>query len=128
MHKGPYFILASLKTPSAGNFQHLSICKLIYGTKGAISFERANRNAVKVTFNTATEANDAMLLLHNSEKIKAIIPKSSLFRLGVISSVPQEFTDDELFENIESQTPIASIRRILRFNNGVHTPTFSVGN
>ena len=42
VHKGPFIIIGSLKSPGNASFQHLTICKMIYGLKGATSQLRTN--------------------------------------------------------------------------------------
>jgi len=99
----------------------------VYGIPGALFYKRASRLSVKITFATATEANNAILKLASHEKVSAIIPEASIYHFGIISNVLPDFSEEELFKNIIHQSQnISTVRQIKRFSDGTLVTTFSV--
>lgn len=128
IHQGPYSILVSSSTNKGniGNLHPLALCKLVYGLPGANSYERAGRNRIKITFNNAEAANNALIKANIQDVTKAYIPSALIFRFGIISGIPTDMSENELLNNITSTLQISSVRRIHRFTNGELLPTQSV--
>lgn len=54
---------------------------------------------------------------------KAYIPRHLISISGVLTGIPAEITNDEIFEGIESTKPVLSVYRLSRYVEGVKVPT-----
>lgn len=87
----------------------------MYGLHGAISYDRAGRNRIKITFKEA--ANNAILKANIRDVTKAYIPTTLVFQFGIILKMPTDLSENELLENIPSTVQVSLLRRISRFVN-----------
>lgn len=124
-HTGPFCFMITGRN-SIASLHPLSLCKMVHGLPSSTSIQRAGRNAIKISFQSFEQASLAVQQVNSRKDLRAFIPQSLLYCFGIISGIPPEFSEQELFENINSDIPLASVRRITRFTNGISTPTFSV--
>lgn len=101
--------------------------------KNIKTIEMVSRNLAKITFKCIKDANDCV----NNEKLKNLglkpyIPRSAIETYGVVRGVPEDLTDKEIMENMESDLPISFVYRFTKPNlidpkNRLPTTTVKIG-
>lgn len=137
-----YIVLVDLKLRDIEENNRKRIYELkLHNTLGTLgllngykSLKRIGFRRCKVEFQTAEDANELVnknsnLRTHN---LYAFIPKTFVYKYGVIKEIPKKMTDDELFDCIKSEIPFRSINRFTRVKSGesnvvLKTNTIKIG-
>lgn len=125
---GPYVLY--VEKSEGGYIQAMQIGRIIrtrnFGFyKNILNIKKIGRNRVKVSVTSAECANALLSASFWSEnKLLCYIPSFMLFRQGVVRDVDCAITEEEIKEDMISDRPIASVRRVHKKDkNNILRPT-----
>lgn len=90
-----------------------------------VDMKQVGRNKIMVYLNSYTKANSLVKEVQAGRigRYRAYVPLHLVCVTGVIAGVPADINEKEIFEDLQCEVPIVSVRRLNRFVDGAPTPT-----
>lgn len=90
-----------------------------------VNMKQVGRNKIMVYLNSYAKANSLVKEVQSGKigRYRAYVPLHLICVTGVIAGVPADIPEKEIFDDIQCEVPIVSVRRLNRFVDGAITPT-----
>lgn len=108
----PVFVEGQSREDRIGNKNPLTLSKIFKSVKGIHEQRRINANKIMLVFKQSAAANNFLgnKCLEENE-LRAYIPASSVECVGVVRFIPNEPSNEELYNKLSSDHEIVAVRR-----------------
>jgi hypothetical protein len=110
---GPYTVAVTANDRRAINPLAMGKFLKFNDVPGVVEINKRHNYRYNITFKTFSTANE--FLNHTcliNQNLRAFMPHNRLFRLGVLTNIGVEYTEEEIMEYVEAELPVRAIKRL----------------